>query len=1410
MALSFADSLQSNKATTQSEPVVQPKTMAVNEPENEDYPIAMASFANEPSVMALDAEEEQWILSEAYAYYPEYEDTEYSSVSKDKSITVNSSQINITQEQNSQFIPFKMNRYYDGYDLMNATIMFHYVNKNNDEDYANPVNVYFNDKQISFAWLVDEKVTAIQGKVRFEIQAVGVNSKNEIYIWKTKPNGELNILESLSGNGVIEPDSDWIDGFFERVAASVAEAQTVKEQASQVLTEVNKVKNDISAMQDDIDSIVDTAKNELREEIETAIEENVTGKLDDYYTKTETDDEIAENILLGLSDYYTKTKVNDLLDTLALNLDVSVQMDDLYRMITEIDGLKDFSVEYDGNEMKFYNGEELIKSIEITSDPTEEWTTSYTQAVDTKISTAKAEAISELESYKTTTDADLSAIHESIDGLPETLSTDYYTKTATDEKFATVEDLETEIGTVTSAIGSINTSIGAVESSVETNRTNVTTLGNKLGDLEEAINSIDKSPRLSYEATYDEEYTYTLWEIQGEGDDEQRTPKSQFKIQGGSGGGGQTTSVLKIEYVTKSPLVVTVNDKAIIQYKFSGVDSSGDEVTDGVATWRVGSTVVASSTAVSGVNTFDITDFLSIGTQKVTLSITDDAGSLVTKSWTIQKIDVRLESSFNDTLTYPLGSISFDYTPYGSISKTVHFVIDGHEVGTVNTGASGIPMGYNLPAQPHGSHLVEAYMTADINGSEIESNKIVKDVIWYDATSDVPVIGCIQQNFTARQYDTTNISYTVYDPSTETPSVQLAVDGNVISTQRLESNTNVWQFKSTEVGNHVLTITCGETVKTLNVVIEKLDIELEPVTAGLVFDFNPSGKSNNDVDRLWSYNDVHMTVSENFDWVNGGYQIDDNGDQYFCIKAGTRADIDYKLFCDENDAKRSGKEFKLVFKSTNVERADAQFLSCVDGTDSKIGIEMNVHEAYIHASANSLYCPYSEDDIIEWEFNINKRENAIPMVMSYEDGVASRPMVYDDTYSFSQLNQKTITLGSDYCDLHIYRFKVYNTELSDKGILNNFIADARNAEEMIARYNRNQIYDENQQLTPEILAERCPQLRIIKVDAPHFTNNKSDKVDYTTIQMIYKGGDPVLDNWTAYNCRHSGQGTTSNEYGAAGRNLDLIMNVDETVDGNPYKSDIVLGDGTHVEKVSLTRNSQDASYFNVKVNIASSENANNALLQRRYNQFNPYLRPARLNNPKVNDTMEFYNCVVFVRENDEDIDSHREFNDTNWHFYAIGNVGDSKKNDKNKLNDKNDHKECIIEIMDNTLPNSAFPSGDQALADLEADEFGEKQTYGFRYKHKECTDEETEELKTAWKDFYKFVINSTDEDFKANLKDWFVVDSALFFYLYTTRYTMVDNRAKNTFWHRGKCEDGVYRWDLCFDYDNDTALGIKC
>lgn len=1407
MSLSFKDSLkaniENNVATTKHEIIEPVATMNIDEPSIDN--VGIMTLDENYGIAAYSGDDGNWEQHPDYVYYSTFSDDNISIIDDKKDINLDGSQFNITQEENSQYIPFEMPRYYDGYDLIRAEISIHYTTKSGRHGASKPVNVTFNNNKIRFGWLVDAGATLDVGTLEFEIHAYGTVTGNDgvakAYTWKTKRNKDLIVYESMCDceDVINNIDDTWLQELVTDIAKNIAD-EIKNVSVGEQVEEAKRYANEASEYADEARQSANNAS--------TAATNAVKAILSDYATTEYVDEavagvDVAEQLASYVktedleTNYYTKTdaeqRVSNILEDYATKEDVSTA-------ITEADISSKLE--------NYYTKEETYNKTEIDS---------------------------------------------ALDNVSVDL-TGYAT-----EKFVTDK---TDI----------------LSGAVSTNTEDISTLSKTVGDLQSDVNSIDKSPRLTYDVVYNDtedkdvgENVFVFYEIENEGkENEVREAKKKFTIVGGSGGGG-TSSSLKIGYVTTSPLVVTINDRAIIKYTFSGTDSSGDAVPEGVATWKVAGTTVATSTALNGENSFDITDYLSVGTQKVNLSIVDEAGSLVTKPWTVQKIDVRIESTFNDKFTYPIGTISFDYTPYGAISKDVHFVLDGKEIGKVTTASSGIPMAYEIPSQTHGSHLLEVYMTSEINGNAIESNHIVKDIMWYNAST--PVISCTQQNITALQYDNTNIVFTCIDPTTETPTVELAVDGIVQSTLTLESNTHTWQFKSSEIGKHTLTIKCGEIVKTLYVTIEKLDINVEPITAGLVFDFNPSGKSNNDTDRLWSYGDTNigMTVSDNFDWVNGGYQIDENGDQYFCIKAGTSAEISYHLFAD--DAKKNGKEVKLVFKTNNVAVSDAQFLSCVDNTTGSdhIGVEMFVRHANIYGGTNEyLRLPLAEKKIIELEFNINKNTEAITEMCGYEDGVSSKHLVYDDSFNFTQQTPKYITLGSNDCDLHIYRFKVYNTSLNGKNVLSNYIADARNADEMVKRYNRNQIYDENGALTAETLADACKQLRIIKLESPYFTNKKSDKVNNSTFTHIYKNGDVNLDNWKATNSVSSGQGTSSDNYGGAARNLDLIMQEYKDYGNKPV---ITLNDGTVVDKIALTRNSIPVDYFNIKVNVASSNMFTNAGMAKRYNKFNPYKRPFVREDEseieKIKDTMDFYPCVVFIKESDPDINTHREFADTDWHFYSMGCIGDSKKTDKTRLTDPNDRYECIVEIMDVELPLSDFPKDtmmnamgyktDEATSEkiytwakdenldilyekidgeyvltqdetvdltktyyvdiLEHDDFSEDYTYGWRYLWEDGTDEENEEVANychqKWNEFYRFATTSTDEEFKAHLEDYMVVDSAIYYYLFTTRYTLVDNRAKNSFWHYGwtgeydESGEKIRKWDLSFAYDMDTSLGLN-
>lgn len=223
--------------------------------------------------------------SDKYEKYTQYSDAKISTIDESGNIKVDSSQINFTQEINSQFIPFEMPRFIDGIDLIDMTLVIHFVNPEGLSDHAKPVNVSFSEDKIQFAWLVDEKVTAIAGEVKFEIIAFGLNEKQKKYLWKSQPNGKLNIQASLSGNGVIPEDTP---GYMDLLEQIEKNANDAKLNADTAINYANRAENAVQT----IETTIDGVKQEINANVDTRLDERLT----DYYTKPEIDN-ITDNIM---------------------------------------------------------------------------------------------------------------------------------------------------------------------------------------------------------------------------------------------------------------------------------------------------------------------------------------------------------------------------------------------------------------------------------------------------------------------------------------------------------------------------------------------------------------------------------------------------------------------------------------------------------------------------------------------------------------------------------------------------------------------------------------------------------------------------------------------------------------------------------------------------------------------------------------------------------------------------------------------------------------------------------------------------------------------------------------------------------------------------------------------------------
>lgn len=1043
--------------------------------------------------------------------------------------------------------------------------------------------------------------------------------------------------------------------------------------------------------------------------------------------------------------------------------------------------------------------------------------------------------------------------------------------------------------------------------------TTVSELNNKIGEQELTLSSHEsrittvEAVAAAYDLTYANDIL-TLWKEQDGVRTEAGTAKIVSAVETDS-------SVITVTRISPASSTVTLKEPGVIEYNVESLQD-GVETGDITVTWKVNNTVVLDEIIKQGNNTFSLDGRVAAGNNGITATFVDSIGTSYTARWSVDVVDMYITSTFNDTTTYS-GNANISFTAYGIVNKTIYILLNGEKVYETDIATSGIQSSYILPHQPHGAHAVEIYCKATMNnGREIESEHLHYDVMFVDEGNLTPIIRWPLSNDALVQFKATTFEYSVYTPNSLTSEVKLYIDGEQVSTQVVDRTEQTWTYKSQTAGENIeFKIKTGEVEKTRTFNVEKIKYDISPVP-GVVFDFNPTGKTNNDIDYdSWTDGKYSLSVSDGFDWINGGWKQDENDDTYFCVKAGTRAILNFPIFETVKDTKETGKNIKFIFKTTNNRAIKDTAISCMtskmipDPTTgeeflSQIGIEVGTQEANLYASTKNLEVQYVENEKLELEFNIWAAGDRKSLMMGLIDADPVRVIKYDGNASFNTRDYQPdtfITIGNDTCDVHIYRIKCYNTELSDTEIIQNFIADATNSDEMISRYERNDILDTTKtELDYNKLSTLYPDLRIILITCPRFTFDKDDKVKGCTVQHI-KGGKLDKHNWTAGNVQIKGQGTSSNEYGTSARNIDIKLNK-IVVDGEEQDYKLTYRDENGVHMASdyaMTDNSYPVDYFNIKVNVASSENANNACLADRFFRFNPYKRAVRELDARYRDTMEFHPCVIFLKELGADTEyGNQEFEDTtNFHFYACGDFGNSKKNHKafgmdvekydNYLKAAKTQEtdtpvdvdeqplpmptEAIIEISNNSAAGCRFKFADgwtEILPDVDPtptwNEKDQKWEYldvwggdvvEFRYpedlfdaienKDNKFTQHQIdaanriyEGLKTEVRRLWNWVASTDtttatnnpfdeaitygektpsgetiyyDNDsveyrkakFKNEYTQYFEPQSLLYNYLFTDRYLMIDNRAKNVFLHT---VDGLI-WDLCFDYDNDTSLG---
>ena len=560
-----------------------------------------------------------------------------------------------------------------------------------------------------------------------------------------------------------------------------------------------------------------------------------------------------------------------------------------------------------------------------------------------------------------------------------------------------------------------------------------------------------------------------------------------FQLPAGGGGGGPVSNILLSDVVR----VRTVRNGANAIFSFTASTSDGVGVN---VEWFVNNVQINNATT-SGESgdafTFNAKNYLNPSTNNtVKVIITSESEATLTRSWPVTTVAYSLSwgNTIDPITLYTANENVFVpvlVSAESDMENDVVLKVGTHTLTERVTGSRSVIFELDSSWFITGRNNITASMTNATDSTD-KADDITYVAIWaYGATQ--PIVAFASATQTGVQYDLIPINYFVYDPTNERPTCTLTIGSENPRDFVADRTMQTYWYMSATIQTITIALASGGRSTTMSLTINQSDYELGYVTgANLRYEINPVGHTNADADRESFAN---LTFSQGFDWVNGGFKQDSNGASAFVIKKGNSVTLPRSLFAD-SDA--NGKTIDISFKIANSDQYDALAIRDLNNGGTR-GITLRANEGEIYLNNNNgqifRYCEENRIDLsILVEAAGNQRISTI-----WLDGIPSK--VY--TYNANMLvqSERPMTIGSNVCDVWIYAIRVYNSALTRKEMIQNYIASGSNTDEKIDRYIKNNIFgpqkaDETYPVDKTLLHAAMPNLTIITIKAAAMTTGK--------------------------------------------------------------------------------------------------------------------------------------------------------------------------------------------------------------------------------------------------------------------------------------------------------------------------------
>ncbi len=817
--------------------------------------------------------------------------------------------------------------------------------------------------------------------------------------------------------------------------------------------------------------------------------------------------------------------------------------------------------------------------------------------------------------------------------------------------------------------------------------------------------------------------------------------EKQFIIQSGGGTGGGTIVTITPE---SSPFYTKAGGTVVLKAAIRSVTVQGSKEQDNMIervelydrdtnqlleTYRLNQ--ASSATDKTYDFEFDLSSYFPLASQRrFKLIAYDDSEHNGSRNINVTAVDVTVKSE--QTLNYTASTA----IEVGGAAKTLpmyRFPNNASDKGILCTSEIFIDGGWlqlgqatvldtyshSISINPNncaGKVLSHGAYPIRIHGEDIASgvvgNYLHTAIMVVESNNTTPIVATrwYSESLTAtvKQYETLSVDFAVYSSAVSAIQAEVRADDTVKQTtlaQRSVTYTYTQRVSGVETDGSVsidIEVRAGSTTSqtsTFNVIGSLLDIQ--PVTAQLMFDMDMAGRSNTDSNKSITDGGYTLTV-QGANYTTNGFVKDsfgtedygteqDPGVMALRIAENVTAELNYKPF-NVASIETNGLAIQFRIRTKHVADDTARLISCISSgigfyvTGKNVVFTTDDGATVAHTITSALKDDSLTDVAIVIEPTSQAPYGGIGVVKMYFDGELIGTCYYD-AGSLSR-HSTPVTFDGTQGDLYLYNIRAWETYYSFEQSFNNYLLKMVDADAMITEFNNNQVMA-SQSAEGKPATNRPQANALYNIGIPYFvvcknanTENQADNYpEYLETLDGDKKTSRILDvyayfpdrpwqDFKAIGVTVSNQGTTSSmrpikniKMKFKKATITLLRSRDEFSGETLLKYDECAANAAK-SRVQPKEGSVPTNIITVKVDYSESGGANNGASATLYNELQKalgvnYITPAQAaytGKYNLYTSIDSIPCAFFRT----DIHSSDATSPSYGYFHAKGNWNDDK------------------------------------------------------------------------------------------------------------------------------------------------------